>query len=317
MLWLWNFFLERRQFSYVLIAALLIAGIYALVAIPKENTPSIDIAEATVTDTLPGASAADMETLVTDKLENYISGINNIDTIDSNSSDGVSVITVQFTANADTNISIQDLRDAVAKAVPDLPADATAPQVTKIDFSDQPVIVASIAGDLPPSEFSALGTEVSDDLKNIPGVSEVDVAGVPPREVDVVVNKDALAQYGLTLTDIISAISSSNAALPAGSISSNNINYDVNFEGGITDPSQIEDIAIASKNGVPVYVRDVAQVSDGLASATTYSRLSLGGKPSVQAITLSIHRQSGQSIGSVSSAVKKSLQLCKTRRSRA
>ena len=304
MLWLWNFFLDRRQFSYVLLAALVIAGSYTVIVIPKENAPSIIIAEGIVSAALPGASATDIETLVTDKLEAKISNISNIDTITSNSSDGLSVITVQFTASADINQSIQDLRDAAAKAVPDLPSDTSAPQVSKIDFSDQPVLVASIAGDLPPSEFSALGKVVSDDLKNIQGVSQVDVAGVPNREVGVVVNKEALEQYGLRLVDIISAISASNAALPAGNISSNNINYDVNFKGGITDPSEIQNIAVSSKNGVPVYLRDVAQISDGLAPASTYSRLSIGGKPSVQAITLSIHRQTGQSIQGVANAVK-------------
>jgi HAE1 family hydrophobic/amphiphilic exporter-1 len=304
MLWLWNFFLDRRQFSYVLLAALIAAGLFTVAVIPKENTPSIDIAEAVVTTALPGASAADMETLVTDKLEDQISNISNIDTVTSDSSDGISEITVQFTANADINQSTQDLRDAVSKAVPDLPSDATTPQVTKVDFTDQPIIVASIASDLPPSEFSALGTTVSDDLKNVPGVSEVDIAGVPPRQVSVVVNKSALLQYGLTLTGIIADISASNAALPAGSISSNNINYDVNFQGGITDPSQIADIAVTSKNGIPIYLRDIAVISDGLAPASTYSRLSIAGKPSEQAITLSIYHQSGTSIQGVSDAVK-------------
>jgi hypothetical protein len=154
MLWLWNFFLDRRQFSYVLLTTLVIAGLVALVAIPKENFPQIIIPNGFVITTLPGASAADMETLVTSKLEDQISGIANIDTMTSGSHDSVSEINVQFLASADINQSIQDLRDAVAK-VTDLPSDASTPQVLKINFSDQPILVASIGGDLPPSEFSA------------------------------------------------------------------------------------------------------------------------------------------------------------------
>ena len=103
-----------------------------------------------MTTALPGASAEDMETLVTDKLEPQIAGISNIDTITSDSEDGLSEIDVQFTANADTNQSIQDLRDAVAQVVPNLPADATAPQVTKVNFNDQPILVVSISGGLSP-----------------------------------------------------------------------------------------------------------------------------------------------------------------------
>jgi len=296
MLWLWNFFLDKRQFSYVLIATLIIAGLYALVEIPKENTPSIDIPYAVVISALPGASAEDMETLVTDKLEDQISNINNIDTLTSSSGDGISEITVQFNANADSGQSLQDLRDAVAKAVPDLPADATTPTVSKVDFNDQPIVVVSVAGDLTPEAFSTLGKTVSDDLKNLTGVSRVDIAGVPNREVDVIVSKESLEQYGLRLVDVISAISAANAALPAGSITMSGVNYDVNFKGGITDPSQIADIAVGLKGGVPIYVRDIATISDGLAPPSTYSRLSLNGKPSQDAITFNIYRQSDASI---------------------
>ncbi len=296
MLWLWNFFLERRQLSYTLIVVLIIAGAYSLVRIPKENTPQIDLAIGVVTATLPGASAEDMESLVTNKLEAQISGINNIDTLTSSSGDGISAITVQFTAQADTNQSIQDLRDAVSRARPNLPSDVDAPQVTKVNFSDQPIIAVSISGTLQPIEFSKLGTQLSDELLNISGVSQVQISGVPAREVDVIVRKEALEQYGLRVTDVISAISSSNAASPAGRIKIDGVSYNVNFKGGITDPSQIQGIAVSSKNGVPVYLRDIADIQDGLAPPTTYSRVSLGGKPSQNGITLLIYKQSGADI---------------------
>ncbi len=307
MLWLWNFFLDKRQFSYVLVITLIVAGLFSLYKIPKENTPEIDVPYATVITTLPGASAADMETLVTKKLEDQISNISNIDTLTSTSGDGVSSIVVQFNANANSQVAIQDLRDAAAKVVPDLPSDAKTPQVTKISFNDQPIIVASISGDLSPNAFSALGKTLSDDLKNISGVSSVDVTGVPDREVDVVVSKESLEQYGLRLIDIISAISASNAALPAGSISMDGVNYDVNFKGDITDPSEIENIAVGTKGGTPIYLRDVALVSDGLAPTTSYSRVSEGGKPSNQAITLNVYKQSGASIVGVADAVRTEL----------
>jgi multidrug efflux pump subunit AcrB len=308
MLWLWNFFLEKRQFSYVLLGTLLAAGFWALAQIPKENYPPIVIPDGFVVATLPGASSADMETLVTDKLEDQISGIANIDTMTSMSGDGVSEITVQFVASADINQSIQDLRDAVAKAAPNLPSDASAPQVIKINFNDQPILVASVAGDLPPTEFSALGKTLSDDLTGITGVSSVNVAGVPPREVDVIVRKEALQQYGLSITGVIAAISSSNAALPAGSLATNGVSYDVNFKGDITDPSEIQNIAVGQKGGAPVYLRDIATVADGLAPASTYSRLSIGGKPSEHAITLTVYKQSSASIQGTADAVRTELQ---------
>jgi multidrug efflux pump subunit AcrB len=307
MLWLWNFFLEKRQFSYVLLVALMVAGLFALLQIPKENYPQITIPVGFVVVTLPGASAADMETLVTDKLENQISGISNIDKMTSMSGDGISEVSVQFVASADLNQSIQDLRDAVSRAVPDLPSDASSPQVVKVNFNDMPIVVASIAGDLPPTEFAALGTQLKNELTNISGVSKVDVAGVPPREVDVVVRQAALAQYGLTLPGVVAAISQANASLPAGSITMQGVNYAVNFKGGITDPGEIANIAVGQKSGSPIYLRDIALISNGLAPASTYSRLSVNGAPSQQAITLTVYKQSSAGIAATADAVREKL----------
>ena len=308
MLWLWNFFLDKRQFSYVLIGTLFVAGLFALVQIPKENAPSIEIPNGIVVTTLPGASASDIESLVTDKLEDQISGISNVDKMTSASSDGVSQITVQFNASADLNQSIQNLRDAAAKAVSDLPADASTPSVIKINFSNQPIIVVSVSGSLPPTEFSALGKTISNEIKSVPGVSDVNVAGVPDRQVSIVVNKESLVQYGLRLTDVINAVRGANAALPAGSISMDGVNYNVNFKGGITDTKQISDIAVGARNGAPIYLRDVALISDGLAPATTYSRLSIDGAPSNQALTFTVYRQSGASIQGVAQDVQKKIE---------
>ncbi|HUX80944.1 MAG TPA: efflux RND transporter permease subunit [Candidatus Paceibacterota bacterium] len=307
MLWLWNFFLEKRQFSYVLIVTLVVAGSFALIQIPKEVEPPINIPEGIVVTALPGANATDIETLVTNKIEDQISGISNIDTMTSVSSNGVSNIAVQFLANANINQSIQDLRDAVAKAVPNLPADATTPSITKVSFSNSPILIASISGDVSPLTLSTIGQTVSDALKRITGVSEVNVAGVPDRQVDVVVDKKALLSYGLQISNVIGAINASNATLPVGSISMDGISYTVNFQGSITDTNAIQNIVVANQNGTLIYVRDVAKVFDGLAPATTYSRLSIGGQPSRNAITFSIYKQSDASIQGVGDAVRQAL----------
>lgn len=308
MLPVWYFFLEKRQFSYVFIVVLILAGLYALYEIPKESAPAVVIPVGVVTTSLPGASAEDMETLVTNKLEDQISNISNIDTITSNSAAGLSIINVQFTANADIQQSIQDLRDAVSRAQADLPEETTTPQVMKVSFDDQPIMVISVQSDLPPTEFAKLGKQLSDDLKTIPGVSKVNVAGVPEREVSVIVRKEALELYGLRITDVIQAIAASNASLPAGAITMGAVKYDVNFKGSINEPAEIQDIAVTSKDGVPVYVRDIATVIDGLSPQKTYSRISLSGEPSNQAITLTIYKQTGGDVRDISAAIKQRLE---------
>ena len=304
MLWLWNFFLEKRQFSHVLLGTLIIAGLWALASMPKENFPEIVIPNGYVVTALPGASAADIETLITNKLEDKISGIANIDTITSNSVEGSSAINVQFLASADINQSIQDLRDAVAKAAAELPSDATTPQVLKINFSDQPIIVVSVGGDLPESEFSLLSKKLQEEIEDVVGVSSANVTGVPDREVSVIVRQEALQQFGLSLPGVVGAIGASNASSPAGAISFDGVDYAISFKGDITDPAEIENVAVGQKNGSPIYLRDIAVVSNALAPAATYSRLSIDGRPSQRAIALTVYKQSGADIQKTANAVR-------------
>jgi HAE1 family hydrophobic/amphiphilic exporter-1 len=308
---LWNFFLKRKQFSTILIVGLVALGLYCVALIPKEASPTINIPVGNVTVTFPGASAEDVESLVTNPLEEQIVNIGDIDTLTSTSKDGVSSIRVQFDANADINQSIQSLEQAVAKVVPQLPSEINTPTVGQVNYNDRPILSISVSGDLPQTQLATLGQTLTTDLEGVQGVSSVSVSGIPVPEVDVVVDKNALATQGLRLTDVITAIANSNASLPAGNITMTGVNYDVDFKGNITDPNQIGDIALTNKNGATIYLRDIALISNGLASATTYSRVSVSGAPANQAMTLLVYEQTGGNVTIIANAVKaemKSLQ---------
>ena len=309
---LWDFFLTRKVFSTVLVLGLVAFGIYCVVQIPKEAQPSINIPIGTVTVNFPGASSEDVESLVTNPLEEAIVNIGDIDTLTSTSKDGTSSIRVQFDASADLDQSIQELRDAVAKVTPQLPAEITAPTVGQVNYNARPILSVSISGDLPQTEMSDLGQTLTNDLESVPGVSEVDVSGIPARQVNVIVDKAQLAAHGLRLSDVISSIAASNAALPAGDITMGGVNYDVSFQGSIQDPDQIGDIAVSSKNGVTVYLRDIALVSNGLAPSSSYSRASIAGKPANQAMTLLVYKQTGGDVTQVTEAVKVKLDSLKS-----
>jgi len=304
---IWSFFLKKKEFTAALIVILIAAGIYCAFQIPKEAQPTIVIPIGTVTTTFPGASATDVESLITNPLEEAIINIGNIDTLNSTSVDGMSSIRVQFDANADLNQSIDDLRDAVSKTISQLPSDVNTPSVNQANYNDRPVLSVSVSGDLPQTELATIGQELTDDLEAVPGVSSVSVSGIPQKEVDVIVNKDSLSEYDLKLTDVISAIAASNVAQPSGSITMAGVNYDVDFQGNISDPSQLGDIAVANKNGATIYLRDVALVADGLAPASTYSRASVAGAPANQAMTLLVYKQSDADVSQVTTAVKTEL----------
>jgi multidrug efflux pump subunit AcrB len=300
----WKFFIRKEHFTILLMVALILAGVYAVVSIPKEADPAITIPIGIVTTTLPGASSSDVEQLVTNKLENGILGLENISKVTSSSADGVSSIEVQFTADADINKSIQNLQNEVNQLQSQLPAEANAPTVTQVDFTNQPVIVASVSGDLAPAELTSLGQEVQSDLERVPGVSTVDLSGVQAREVQVIVEQAKLQQYGVSIATITNAISAAGLASPEGSITINNVSYDVRFDAGLDTPEDVANVTFPGPGGTSLHVSDVANVVDGLQDPTTYSRVSVTGAPSQPALTLSIYKSDGGNVATVGNAVK-------------
>lgn len=284
--------------------ALLGAGLYSIVMIPKESAPSVEIPVGIVSTTLPGASAEDIESLVTDKIEKQLNNnLANLDTLTSSSREGVSVITAQFNANANIDTAITELKDEVDKAAPDLPSDANTPVVSQVDFVDQPILTVAVGGDLSDSELNVLADELQDELEDVAGVSRIEQAGVRDREVSVVVRESALQQYDLTLGEVISGISSANTTFPVGAITTDGVDYNIALEGDIQTVDEIASIPLTSYGGQPVYVRDVATVKDGFKEAKTITRLSVDGAPAISSISLNVYKADGANITTVARAV--------------
>ena len=129
---------------------LVIVGLYSLVSIPKESAPEVIVPVGIVSTVLRGGNGEDVEKLVTNKLEEEIANVENIEKITSSSQEGLSIITAQFIASAPIDKSLQDLKDAVDRAKVYLPSDADAPVVSKVNFSEQPILILSISQDLSP-----------------------------------------------------------------------------------------------------------------------------------------------------------------------
>ncbi|MES2668257.1 MAG: efflux RND transporter permease subunit [Patescibacteria group bacterium] len=305
----WTFFIDKNNFTALLAVVLIIAGIFAVIAIPKESSPEVQIPVGVITTILPGASAEDIERLVTDRIEDRVIGVERVSKVTSTSGESVSSITVEFEAAADIDKSIQLLKDEVDKVVPELPDEAEDPIVTDVNFADQPILIISIAGELAPAELTALGETVKDEIERVPGVSEVALSGVREREVQVIVEQAKLRQYGLSITDVTRAIAASGVAAPAGSITIDDIQYAVRLEAGLTDTDQVGAIAITGPGGSSVRVSDVANVVDALADASTFSRVSVDGAPSRPSLTLSVFKTRGGNILETGGAVKERIEV--------
>ncbi len=308
MLSLWLFFLRKKVFTYFLMFVLVSGGLYSLVAIPKESAPEVVVPVGIISTVLRGASAQDIEKLVTNKLEEEVINAEDIEKVTSVSREGVSVITAQFDASADIETSIDILKEAVDKAKTKLPEDATDPIVTKVNFSEQPILILSVSQDASPASLRKLGEDLERELKKVAGVSSVSITGTRKKEIQVVVRKDKLASYGLSLNQVVAAIQGANASLPIGSITVSDIDYPIKFSGSIEEASEVSDITVTSPSGATVYLRDIAFIADGLAPPSTYSRTSLNSEPSQNAITLNIYKKSGGDITVITDAVKEKLE---------
>lgn len=303
---LWNFFLTRRAFTILAMVSLLIAGAYSLYSMPKESNPEVVIPIGVVSTVLPGATATDVERLVTDKLEPAVRNVANIDDVTSSSRQGVSVITAQFVASADVETAIQDLRNAVEAARRDLPSDAEVPSVSKVDFQDQPVLMIGIGSELAPETLTKLGKDLKDALISVEGVSKVNVSGTRDRQISVVIHKDKLAAYNLRAEQILQAIRSANASAPAGTLTIDNIDYPIQFKGSIDEIDTILDIPVATPSGT-IKLSDVATVIDGFEKTGSISRLKVNGGETQFALSLNIYKSSGGNILTVSKLVQEKL----------
>ena len=300
---MFEFFILNRKFAYLFLVALIAVGTYSLVSIPRESSPEVVIPIGIVQTVLPGAPAADIESLVTNEIERGLSSLANVKQITSTSREGSSVVTVEFSAEADIDESIQDLKDEVDNIARRLPNSAEKPFVGELNFVDQPILTVAVAGDLLPSELRTLANALEKELESIPGISEVSIAGVEEREVTVLVDQVQLRQYGLSLGAVTQAIQNANRTLPIGQITNDGTLYNVSFEGSISSVEEIPNIVVGLTGGQPVYLRDIASVRDGLSAATTISRVSVEGSPSASSISLSVQKQRGGDITRIAKQV--------------
>lgn len=303
---LWNFFLERRAFTILTMVTLAIASVYALVAIPKEASPEVAIPQAFVSVALPGATASDVERLIVDKLEPSIRNIANVDTVTSTARPGSAVIVAEFTQDANLETAVQDVRNAIERERGELPTDATAPVVTKVDTADQPILILSVSSQLAPETLTKLGDDLEDALVTVDGVSKVDVSGVRVREIAIIVHKNALSTHNISTSQVIGAIQAANASAPAGTVTIEGVEYPVQFKGDITEVADIRDLPIATPSG-EVKLSDIATIVNGYASASSISHLATADTELTYALTLNIYKSKGGSVLTVSEQVEEKL----------
>jgi CzcA family heavy metal efflux pump len=298
-----KYIIDRRLiFGLLVIALPIVAGSFAYQALPKEGEPEISAPVAIVVTLYPGASPSEIENLVTNPIEEALSDLKGVDEIRSNSAEGVSVVVIDFQPEADLERSLQKVREKVTDARKDLPEEAEDPEVNEVSFSDIPIMIASVVGDIDPVRLRRLTEKVADEIELMPEVLAVDVAGGLIREIQIYLDPERLSQYGLTLLDVYQAVKQSDINIPGGQ---------VNVEGRrlllrtLTEIKQVENynlVPLIHRGDRVVFLKDVATVVDGHSEDITYARVN-----GVASVSIAIKKRAGANILETSRKVREKL----------
>ncbi|MBN8468930.1 efflux RND transporter permease subunit [Corallococcus exiguus] len=296
-------FIKHSVFTVMLMAAVVVFGLYAYPRIGVDQYPNVDIPYVSVTTLLPGADPESIEKNVTDPLEEALNTVNGVDELNSINLENVSQVTIAFKLGTDVNTAAQDVRDRVQATLRSLPDDIETPVVEKFDIGAAPILTLSLSGSLPVDELTRVAEDVvKPALQSQPGVGSIGVVGGRKREVQLVVDPQRLRGYGLAVGDVSQALQSQSVDLPGGRTTQGGRERIVRLTAEARSVNEIGDIIVASPNGTPVRVRDVAAVVDGAQEARGLARSDTGA-----AIALVVRKQSGANTVQVAEAVKESL----------
>lgn len=303
MQWLAELCVRRPVFAWVLILSLLTVGLFAFTRLGVDRFPNIDIPSVAITTRLPGAAPEQIETEVTDKIEEAVNTISGIDTLTSNSSEGVSQVIVSFVLEKDASVAAQEVRDKINRVIPLLPRTVIQPTVEKLDPTASPVLTVAVTAQKPLREITEYADKVlRRQLESSDGVGQVLVIGGRKRQVNLWLNTDLLRAHNLTVNDVSRALQTQNVEIPGGRIDQGAQAITLRTRGRVETVEDFGDIVIRRVADHPVRLRDVATIEDGMAEARTLA--SLNGAATV---LLQIRKQSGTNTVEVANRLKERL----------
>jgi multidrug efflux pump subunit AcrB len=269
--------INNKTIIYVLMTIFLVSGITAYKTMPRELFPEINSSNIFVTTIFPGNNAGEIEKLITDPLEQEIKGVIGLIEIESTSSEGISIINIEFDDDIPTEVArlrVKDLVDNVTVG-DDWPTFNNAkvdPNIFEFDIAERfPVLNISLVGDYKVEELKEYAEYLDTRIERLPQVKTVEVRGIQDFEVEIAVNPYKMKATKTSFGNIINAISQENITISAGSLISDGQRRNVKIIGEVSDPSQLNRLIVKRDDG-PVYLEDVASVSFREKDVTSFTR---------------------------------------------
>ena len=282
-----------------LLAVVIIAGISAFMAIPKEAQPDIPIPVIMVEVPYPGISPEDSERLLVKPMETYLRSVQGLKEITARAYEGFAVIILEFDVSFNKQKALEDVRAQVETARGELPADSKQPIVQEFNTSLQPVITVALSGDAPERTLLQIARNMRDNLKQIPSVLDVDIGGERLEQLEINIDPSKLESYGITQQEMFNAITLNNQLIAAGSIDTGHGSFAVKVPGVLQTAQDVLTLPIRSSADATVTLQDVAQVHRNFYDPTSYAMVN--GK---RAITLDVTKRIGANIIQNNQAVK-------------
>jgi HAE1 family hydrophobic/amphiphilic exporter-1 len=288
---------------YMLSGVIVLLGAISLARLPVDLLPDLDLPSITVRVNYSGVGPLEMEELVTRPLEQAVAAVAGLDQINSTSSEGQSIVRLNFTWGTNLDAAADDVRSRVDRVRGRLPQDADSPVIFKFDSNASPIIGVAVESLRPDLDRVALRELAENDLarrlERVGGVAAVSVDGGLRRQIHVELSREKITALDLSVDRIVSLIRTENQNIPLGEIDEGDSTYLLRSQGQFDSIDQIRDLVIETKAGVPVYMRDVAEVKDSTEDFRGFTRIN--GQPGIR---MRVTKQSGENTIAVADGVK-------------
>lgn len=299
-MFLTNLSLKRPVFATVTILALVAVGIISYIGLNINDYPDVEFPYVSVTVVQPGAAPEQIETKIIHKMEEAIGQISGVKHIYGVAREGAALVFAEFTLETSPEVAAQEVRDKLSTIRGDLPQDIEEPIIARFDPMSYPIMSLAVTGDLSLRETTTLVDDlIKRRIEVVKGVGSVDLYGDVQREIKINLSKDKLAAYGLTTAEVVASLNHENMEIPAGKVSSAGREITLRTVGDVKRVEDFANLPVAQRNGVILYVKDIATVVDGVEEQDSIAHYQ--GKP---AIGLDIMKQSGANTVQVADKLK-------------
>jgi len=287
-------FITRPVATSLLMAAILLAGFVAYLQLPVSALPEVDYPTIQVVTFYPGASPAVVASAVTAPLERQFGEVPGLNQMTSTSSDGSSVIVLQFSLNLNIDVAEQEVQESINAAQSYLPADLPTPPIySKTNPADAPILTLALTSNsIPLSQVEDLAdTRFAQKISQLPGVGLVSISGGQKPAVRVRVNPTALSSYGINLEDVRTALQQASLNLAKGNFDGPSQDYQIDANDQLLTSKDFAQVIVAYHNGAPVLLSDVAAVTDDVENSRQAAWMN-----DTPAVIVNIQRQPGANI---------------------